>query len=188
MQKPSVPAVLRRQHSTLQPLVSQALALSAGTLATCTGRSTYAELDSIHADFVAWCAAHPMYATWQTAWPIFWAAHTPDTCPWPTVTPETNPPSVPAAVSRCARCGVGLSHGTERPKGSTEPLCLRCRQPSVPVTTLETLHASLEDAGAQEATKRQTERMSKELCGKKQSAKAQVAPGGMFAKEQLKLF
>ncbi len=61
-------------------------------------------------------------------------------------------------------------------------------EPSVPAPTLATLHASLEDAGAQEATKRQTARMSKELCGKKQSSKAQLAPGGLFAKEQLKLF
>jgi len=50
----------------------QARLLSSGTMGTLTGKSKYAELDPVQADFVEFCEenrAH--YATWQAAWNDF---------------------------------------------------------------------------------------------------------------------
>jgi hypothetical protein len=50
-----------------------AASLSSGTLATLTGRRTYAELDVIQAEFIAFVERHPgQYETWATAWRAFW--------------------------------------------------------------------------------------------------------------------
>jgi hypothetical protein len=61
-------------------LTSQALGLSAGTLATLTGLRTYTELDVIQAAFVHFCdRADGQHTTcWQDAWQRFWPLYT---CP-----------------------------------------------------------------------------------------------------------
>ena len=59
-------------HETLQ---SQAMGLSAGTLATCTGLRSYADLDTIREAFIKWCDAQDNQREhiWQDVWPEFWA-------------------------------------------------------------------------------------------------------------------
>jgi len=46
--------------------------LSSGTLAATTGRRSFAELEQIQAEFVAFVEQHPgQYATWIEAWRVF---------------------------------------------------------------------------------------------------------------------
>jgi len=56
-------------------LAQEALALSSGTLATLTGYAEYAQLDTVHVAFVAFCERHSGHATWQAAWTAFQASH-----------------------------------------------------------------------------------------------------------------
>lgn len=49
-----------------------AIALSSGKLATLTGKRTYAELEAIQAEFIAFVEQHPgQYETWVNAWQDF---------------------------------------------------------------------------------------------------------------------
>lgn len=60
-------------------LISQARSLSSGTLATLTGQRSYARMDMIQAQFVAWCEQQAdQAARWQDVWHIFWRA---ERCP-----------------------------------------------------------------------------------------------------------
>ena len=47
--------------------------ISSGTLAGLTNRRSFAELEQIQAEFVAFVEKHPgQYETWIQAWRIFW--------------------------------------------------------------------------------------------------------------------
>jgi hypothetical protein len=49
-----------------------AACIFSGTLATLTGKQTYAELDVIQADFIAFVEQHPgQYEMWVQAWQVF---------------------------------------------------------------------------------------------------------------------
>jgi len=54
-------------------VIHDAANLSDGTLATLTGKRSFAELEQIQAEFVAFVEKHPgQYETWIQAWRIFW--------------------------------------------------------------------------------------------------------------------
>ena len=56
-------------------LAIQAGGLSAGTMATLTGETSYPVLDAARAAFVAWCVTHQDAAdTWQAAWALYQAS------------------------------------------------------------------------------------------------------------------
>ena len=58
--------------TTQETVRHDAMNLSSGTLATLTGRRSFAELERIQAEFVAFVERHPgQYATWIKAWRVF---------------------------------------------------------------------------------------------------------------------
>jgi len=55
-----------------QRIMHDAANLADGTLATLTGRRSFAELEQIQAEFVAFVEQHPgKYASWIKAWQVF---------------------------------------------------------------------------------------------------------------------
>ena len=55
-----------------ETVMHDAINLSDGTLATLTGRRSFAELEQIQAAFVAFVERHPgQYETWIKAWRVF---------------------------------------------------------------------------------------------------------------------
>ena len=56
-----------------EKIIRDAASLSDGTLATLTGRRSFAELEQVQADFVAFVEKHPgQCETWMQAWDFFW--------------------------------------------------------------------------------------------------------------------
>ena len=63
---------MNARHSVL----TDAIALSSGTIAVLTGKSTYAELDAIQDAFIVFVDSHPDFTTWIDAWNAFAATAT----------------------------------------------------------------------------------------------------------------
>lgn len=58
--------------NTHETIKRDAASLSSGTLATLTGKRSFAELEAIQAEFLAFVEQHPgQYVTWVTAWRDF---------------------------------------------------------------------------------------------------------------------
>ncbi len=88
-------------------------------------------------------------------------------------------------IRTCTRCGVELSHGTMRPKGSREPLCLACRTPTTPApASLPELAAQIRATAARDHKHLAKARMECEFQGKQRPRKAQSPPGGLFEQKQ----
>lgn len=88
-------------------LLSQALALSSGTLATLTGLRTFTELDAIQTAFVQFCDTQPQHQCWQEAWNLFCSTRAVPIVAWHVTPPPRSPADdLEQLASIISQCGT----------------------------------------------------------------------------------